>query len=42
MVKVHPEGIGAIINGSGSAPVWFGEAEESFLHNVSEDKETAK
>ncbi|GKD81034.1 retrovirus-related pol polyprotein from transposon TNT 1-94 [Tanacetum coccineum] len=40
MVEVHPEGIGAIINGSGSAAVWFGEAEESFLHNVSEDKET--
>ncbi|GJR94961.1 retrovirus-related pol polyprotein from transposon TNT 1-94 [Tanacetum coccineum] len=38
MVEVHPEGIGAIINGSGSAAVWFGEAEESFLHNVSEDK----
>ncbi|GJT30681.1 retrovirus-related pol polyprotein from transposon TNT 1-94 [Tanacetum coccineum] len=42
MVEVHPEGIGAIINGSGSAAVWFGEAEESFLHNVSEDKETAE
>ncbi|GJX80722.1 putative ribonuclease H-like domain-containing protein [Tanacetum coccineum] len=42
MVKVHPEGIGTIINGSGSAAVWFGEAEESFLYNVSEDKETAE
>ncbi|GJS56443.1 retrovirus-related pol polyprotein from transposon TNT 1-94 [Tanacetum coccineum] len=42
MVKVHPEGIGVIINGSGSAAVWFGEAQESFLHNVSEDKETAE
>ncbi|GJS13676.1 retrovirus-related pol polyprotein from transposon TNT 1-94 [Tanacetum coccineum] len=42
MVEAHPEGIGAIINGSGSAAVWFGEAEESSLHNVSEDKETAE
>ncbi|GJW61416.1 retrovirus-related pol polyprotein from transposon TNT 1-94 [Tanacetum coccineum] len=42
MVEVHPEGIGAIINGSGSATVWFGEAKESFLHNVSEDKETTE
>ncbi|GJY19778.1 retrovirus-related pol polyprotein from transposon TNT 1-94 [Tanacetum coccineum] len=42
MVEVHPEGIDAIINGSGSAAVWFGEAEESFLHNVSKDKETAE
>ncbi|GJS53481.1 hypothetical protein Tco_0626843 [Tanacetum coccineum] len=42
MVEVHPEGIGAIIDGSGSAALWFGEAEESFLHNVSEDKETAE
>ncbi|GJS19418.1 retrovirus-related pol polyprotein from transposon TNT 1-94 [Tanacetum coccineum] len=42
MVEVHPEGIGAIINGSGSVAVWFGEAEESFLHNVSKDKETAE
>ncbi|GJX52002.1 retrovirus-related pol polyprotein from transposon TNT 1-94, partial [Tanacetum coccineum] len=42
MVEVHPEGIGVIINGSGSAAVWFGEAEESFLHNVSEDKETTE
>ncbi|GKC55698.1 retrovirus-related pol polyprotein from transposon TNT 1-94 [Tanacetum coccineum] len=42
MVKVHPEGIGVIINGSGSAAVWFGEAQESFLHNVSEDKETTE
>ncbi|GJT89289.1 hypothetical protein Tco_1071006 [Tanacetum coccineum] len=42
MVEVHPEGIGAIINGSGSAAVWFGEAEESFLYNVSKDKETAE
>ncbi|GKA39679.1 retrovirus-related pol polyprotein from transposon TNT 1-94 [Tanacetum coccineum] len=37
MVKVHPEGIGAIINAK-----WFGEAEEAFLHNVREDKETSK
>ncbi|GKD06320.1 retrovirus-related pol polyprotein from transposon TNT 1-94, partial [Tanacetum coccineum] len=42
MVEVHPEGIGSIIDGSGSAALWFGEAEESFLHNVSEDKETAE
>ncbi|GJZ70363.1 retrovirus-related pol polyprotein from transposon TNT 1-94, partial [Tanacetum coccineum] len=42
MVKVHSEGIGAIINGSGSATVWFGEAEEYFLDNVREDKETVK
>ncbi|GKD17679.1 retrovirus-related pol polyprotein from transposon TNT 1-94, partial [Tanacetum coccineum] len=42
MVEVHPERIGAIINCNGSATVWFGEAEESFLHNVSEDKETAE
>ncbi|GJW41990.1 hypothetical protein Tco_0070789 [Tanacetum coccineum] len=42
MVEVNPEGIGTIINGSGSAVVWFGEAEESFLHNVSEDKETTE
>ncbi|GKC61263.1 hypothetical protein Tco_1088861 [Tanacetum coccineum] len=42
MVEVHPEGIGAIIKGSGIAAVWFGEAEESFLHNVSEDKESAE
>ncbi|GJW85422.1 retrovirus-related pol polyprotein from transposon TNT 1-94 [Tanacetum coccineum] len=42
MVEVHPEGIGVIIDGSGSAALWFGEVEESFLHNVSEDKETAE
>ncbi|GJR10772.1 hypothetical protein Tco_0793424 [Tanacetum coccineum] len=42
MVEVHPEGIGAIIDGSGSAALWFGEAEEAFLHNVREDKETAE
>ncbi|GKD04591.1 retrovirus-related pol polyprotein from transposon TNT 1-94 [Tanacetum coccineum] len=42
MVDVHPEEIGAIIDGSGSATLWFGEAEESFLHNISEDKETAE
>nr|GEV35329.1 exocyst complex component EXO70A1-like [Tanacetum cinerariifolium] len=42
MVEVHPEGIGVIINCSGSAAAWFGEAEESFLHNVSEDKENAE
>ncbi|GJS67636.1 hypothetical protein Tco_0682200 [Tanacetum coccineum] len=40
--EVHPEGIGAIIVGSGSAALWFGEAEEYFLHNVSEDKETTE
>ncbi|GKD99238.1 retrovirus-related pol polyprotein from transposon TNT 1-94, partial [Tanacetum coccineum] len=39
---VHPEGIGAIIDGSGSAALWFGEAEEAFFHNVREDKETTK
>nr|GEW37856.1 hypothetical protein [Tanacetum cinerariifolium] len=33
MAEVHPEGIGAIIDGSG---------EEGFLHNVREDKETAE
>ncbi|GJY07905.1 retrovirus-related pol polyprotein from transposon TNT 1-94 [Tanacetum coccineum] len=42
MVEVYPEGIGAIIKGSGSADVWFGEAEEDFLPNVSKDKETAE
>ncbi|GKB97079.1 hypothetical protein Tco_0983216 [Tanacetum coccineum] len=42
MVEVHPEGIDAIIDGSGSAALWFGEAEESFLHNVSKDKEIAE
>ncbi|GKE81839.1 retrovirus-related pol polyprotein from transposon TNT 1-94, partial [Tanacetum coccineum] len=42
MVKVHPEVIGAIIDFSGSASLWFREAEESFFYNVSEDKETAK
>ncbi|GJY13840.1 hypothetical protein Tco_0383149 [Tanacetum coccineum] len=42
MVEVHPEGIDAIIDGSGSAALWFGEVEESFLHNVKEDKETAE
>ncbi|GKC92978.1 retrovirus-related pol polyprotein from transposon TNT 1-94, partial [Tanacetum coccineum] len=40
MVEVHPERIDAIIDGSGSAALWFGEAEKYFLHNVSEDKET--
>ncbi|GJW22123.1 kinase-like domain-containing protein [Tanacetum coccineum] len=42
MVEVHLEEIVEYINGSGSAAVWFGKAEESFLHNVNEDKETAK
>ncbi|GJX52363.1 hypothetical protein Tco_0280732 [Tanacetum coccineum] len=42
MVEVHPEGIGAVIVGSGSAALWFGEAEEAFLHNVREDKETTE
>ncbi|GKC80068.1 retrovirus-related pol polyprotein from transposon TNT 1-94, partial [Tanacetum coccineum] len=42
MVEVYPEVVGTIIDGSGSAALWFGEAEESFFHNVSEDKETAK
>ncbi|GKA00322.1 retrovirus-related pol polyprotein from transposon TNT 1-94 [Tanacetum coccineum] len=41
MVEVHPEGIGSIIDGSGSAALWFGEAEDAFIHNVREDKETA-
>ncbi|GJR04551.1 retrovirus-related pol polyprotein from transposon TNT 1-94 [Tanacetum coccineum] len=55
MVEVHPEGIGAIIDGRGSAAhqrigdmtridmkMWFGEAEEGFLHNVRKDKETVE
>ncbi|GKE74594.1 retrovirus-related pol polyprotein from transposon TNT 1-94 [Tanacetum coccineum] len=42
MVEVHLEEIGAITNGSGSAALWFEKAEESFLHNVSKDKETVK
>ncbi|GJS05574.1 retrovirus-related pol polyprotein from transposon TNT 1-94 [Tanacetum coccineum] len=42
MVEVHPEGIDAIIDGSGSAALWFGEAKEAFLHNVKEDKEIAE
>ncbi|GJX66354.1 retrovirus-related pol polyprotein from transposon TNT 1-94 [Tanacetum coccineum] len=42
MVEVHPEGINAIINGSGSAAICFGKVEESFLYNVNEDKETAE
>ncbi|GJV22325.1 retrovirus-related pol polyprotein from transposon TNT 1-94 [Tanacetum coccineum] len=42
MVEVHSEGIGAIIEDSGSAALWFGEAEAAFLHNVREDKETAE
>nr|GEV57505.1 retrovirus-related Pol polyprotein from transposon TNT 1-94 [Tanacetum cinerariifolium] len=42
MVEVYPEGIGTIIDGSGNAAVWFGEAKESFLHNVSKDKETTE
>ncbi|GJT03042.1 retrovirus-related pol polyprotein from transposon TNT 1-94 [Tanacetum coccineum] len=42
MVEVNPERIDAIIDGSGSAALWFREAEEFFLHNVSEDKETAE
>nr|GEW45165.1 reverse transcriptase domain-containing protein [Tanacetum cinerariifolium] len=42
MVEIHPERIGVIIDGSGSAALWFGEAEESFLHNFKEDKETTK
>ncbi|GJU19040.1 hypothetical protein Tco_1147006 [Tanacetum coccineum] len=37
MVEEHPAGIGTIIDGSGSAALWFGEAEEAFLHNVRED-----
>ncbi|GJS24200.1 hypothetical protein Tco_0452832 [Tanacetum coccineum] len=42
-VEVHPEGIGTIIDdGSGSAALWFGEAEEAFLNNVRVDKETAE
>ncbi|GJW73539.1 putative reverse transcriptase domain-containing protein [Tanacetum coccineum] len=42
MVEVYPEVVGAIIDGSGSTALWFGEAEESLFHNVSEDKETAE
>ncbi|GKD32531.1 hypothetical protein Tco_1248040 [Tanacetum coccineum] len=42
MVEVHLEGIGIIIDSSGSAAQWFGEAEEAFLHNVIEDKKTAE
>ncbi|GJV73465.1 retrovirus-related pol polyprotein from transposon TNT 1-94 [Tanacetum coccineum] len=42
MVEVHPERIGAFIDGSGNATLWFGEAKEGFLHNVIKDKETAK
>ncbi|GKA07352.1 retrovirus-related pol polyprotein from transposon TNT 1-94 [Tanacetum coccineum] len=42
MVEVHPLGIGAIIDGSGSAALWFGKAEEAFFHNLIEDKETAE
>ncbi|GJS81230.1 hypothetical protein Tco_0747771 [Tanacetum coccineum] len=42
MVEVHTEGIGAIIDGSGSAALLFGEAEEGFPYNVREDKETAE
>ncbi|GJW05862.1 hypothetical protein Tco_1568285 [Tanacetum coccineum] len=39
---VHPEVIGSIIDGSGSATLWFGEAKEAFLYNVREDKETVE
>ncbi|GJS54400.1 hypothetical protein Tco_0627762 [Tanacetum coccineum] len=42
MVEVHPKGIDAIIDGSGSTALWFGKAEEAFLYNVREDKETAE
>ncbi|GJY88531.1 retrovirus-related pol polyprotein from transposon TNT 1-94 [Tanacetum coccineum] len=42
MVEVHPEGISAIIDGSGSTTLWFGEAEEAFLYNVRENKETVE
>ncbi|GJS65838.1 retrovirus-related pol polyprotein from transposon TNT 1-94 [Tanacetum coccineum] len=42
MVEVHPEGIGAIINSSGSVAAWFGEAEEAFLYNVREEKKTTE
>ncbi|GKF09347.1 hypothetical protein Tco_0043571, partial [Tanacetum coccineum] len=31
MVEVHPDGIGTIIDGSGNAALWFGEAEEAFF-----------
>ncbi|GJZ09218.1 retrovirus-related pol polyprotein from transposon TNT 1-94 [Tanacetum coccineum] len=49
MVEVHPEGIGVIIEGNGSAALylllqarWYGDAEEAFLHNVREGKETVE
>nr|GEV76937.1 protein kinase-like domain, phloem protein 2-like protein [Tanacetum cinerariifolium] len=43
MIEVRPERIGAIINGSGSAAVWwFRKAKEYFLYNVSEEKETVE
>ncbi|GJS20058.1 retrovirus-related pol polyprotein from transposon TNT 1-94 [Tanacetum coccineum] len=42
MVEVQSEGIDIIIDGSGNAALWFGEAKEAFLHNVREDKETAE
>ncbi|GJX43975.1 retrovirus-related pol polyprotein from transposon TNT 1-94 [Tanacetum coccineum] len=42
MVEVQSEGIDMIIDGSGNAALWFGEAKEAFLHNVREDKETAE
>nr|GEV55443.1 retrovirus-related Pol polyprotein from transposon TNT 1-94 [Tanacetum cinerariifolium] len=42
MVEVHLKGIGIIIDGSGTAALWFGEAEEAFLHNVREDNETSE
>ncbi|GKB85117.1 retrovirus-related pol polyprotein from transposon TNT 1-94, partial [Tanacetum coccineum] len=42
MVEVHPEGISAITDSSGSQQDWYEQVEESFLHNVSEDKEIAE
>nr|GEX08664.1 retrovirus-related Pol polyprotein from transposon TNT 1-94 [Tanacetum cinerariifolium] len=42
MVEVHLEGIGTIIDGSGTAALWFREVEEAFLHNVREDNKTSK
>ncbi|GJT39331.1 hypothetical protein Tco_0939196 [Tanacetum coccineum] len=42
MVEVHSEGIGAIIDGSGNAALWFGEAEEDFLYNFRKDEKAAE
>ncbi|GKA74947.1 hypothetical protein Tco_0781325 [Tanacetum coccineum] len=42
MVEVHLERIGEIIDGSGSATLWFGEADEGFLYNARKGKETTE